>query len=160
MSKIQLKLPTNITFVYKPTRPKRSTNSKPISRLLYCTAAQDENGKWWAMVNTKGLSGYKDFTKLEFSEDSYSLKKRIDVFSTTKDEHNHYVHYIRTEPDAVTSAEHIEGLSPFCINNVYSGYVMNNNGVKEFKMLKYICDLKMGKEYLDKINKDKHESNN
>ena len=138
----KLKVPSNISFNFKPVlRPKNTSNSKVLSRMLYAIM-EPKNDSWCAVINTKGLTGYADTTILPVTESSLSCKKKIHLFSTSKDEHNHYVHYIKTETDALRSSERIEGLCPLCIEEIYGGYIVMHDGTKMFKVVSYKGNIK------------------
>lgn len=133
----KLKVPSNISFNFKPVlRPKNTSNTKVLTKMLYAIM-EPKDDSWCAVINTKGLTGYADTTILPVTESSLSCKKKIHLFSTTKDEHNHYVHYIRTDNDALRSSERIEGMCPLCIGEVYGGYIITQNGNKMFKVVSY-----------------------
>lgn len=133
----KLKVPSNISFNFKPVlRPKNTSNTKVLSRMLYATM-EPKDDTWRAVINTKGLTGYADNTILPVTESSLNCKKKIHLFSTFKDEHNHYVHYIKTETDALRSSERIEGLCPLCVGEIYGGYIVMQDGNKMFKVVSY-----------------------
>lgn len=160
MSETKLKLPTlNVTFNFRPTlRPKNTANNKVLSKMLYAFMENRKDG-WHAVINTKGLVGYADNTILPVTESSLSCKNKINVFSTQKDEHNRYVHYIRSEIEAIRSSEHIEGLCPLCVNEVYGGYIVLQEGVKRFKVVSYKGNIlnEDCKLLLNKVNEDINE---
>lgn len=134
-----IKVPT-AGFTFKPAKIKQkhiSSTHKPLTKILYCLASKTEDGKWEAIVNTKGIEGYKDVTILPFTDKSFELKSRIDVFYHEKDKYGHWVRVIRTIPQSEESPGNPETYCTLCDNCVFTGHIVNVNGVKMFDMSVY-----------------------
>lgn len=128
-------------FSFKLAMPKvnkESKSKKAISTMLYCLSVQDENGVWKAKVNTKYLENYPDFIICNFTEKSHSLKGKTNLFYTKKDKHGHWVRRILTEVEALVFEGSPLTYSPFCVNNIYCGYLMKVNGELQFDMVTYV----------------------
>ncbi len=131
-----LKLP-NVGFTFKPAevKPKRIPSThKPLTKILYCLAKKDNNGEWKAYINTKGIPDYKDLTILPFTEKSFELKGRNEVFRVSKDKYNHYVKVIRTDVEAEFYPGNKEDYCTLCENHVYSGHIVKVDGITQFDM--------------------------
>lgn len=146
---------------FKPviSKTKHTESSyKEITKILYCLAKRNDKGEWEAHVNTKGLDGYENITILPFTEKSFDLKGRYDVFRTKKDKHNHWVRIIRDYNETLTSLSDVQGLTTLCENCVFSGYIVKVNGIKQFNMSIYQGTFKQCGELLNKNNKIENEN--
>ena len=134
-----LRVPTN-GFTFKPAviKPKRiPTSHKPLTKILYCLATKDENNQWIAKINTKGIEDYEEVTILPFTEKSFELKGRTDVFYHQKDKYGHWVRIIRTIPQAEDSPGNPQTYCTLCENCVFSGHIVKVNGITQFDMSLY-----------------------
>ena len=125
-------------FTIKPTalKPKRKSNShKHLTRLLYCIAKNTDEG-WRAYINTRGLEGFEDTTILEFTEKSFDLRGRKEVFLKHKDKTNHWVRIIRSH-DTDISPGSSEAFISLCDGDCFSGYIVKHDGVMLFDMKCY-----------------------
>lgn len=152
-----LRLP-NAGFTFKPivAKPKRTPNThKPLSKILYCVARKNENNEWEAHINTKGIEGYEDTTVLPFTEKSFELKGRNDVFRINKDKYGHIVRVIRSDVDAEFYPGNKEGLCTLCEGCVFSGHIVKVDGNFQFDMSLYQGTFKQCDELLTMTNKIK-----
>ena len=134
-----LRVPTN-GFTFKPVviKPKKITSShKPLTKILYCLATKDENNQWIAKINTKGIEGYEELTILPFTEKSFELKGRNNVFRTKKDKTGHWVRVIRTDVEAEFYPGNIQDYCTLCENCVFSGHIVKVDGITQFDMSVY-----------------------
>ena len=126
-------------FTIKPSaiKPKRTISAhKPLTKILYCLAIKTEKG-WKALINTKGVEGYQDITVLDFTEKSFELKGRTDVFYHEKDKTGHYIRVMRDKMTAYLSPGCSELYCALCNNSCFSGYIVKVNNVLHFDMLAY-----------------------
>lgn len=152
-----LKLPT-AGFTFKPAviKPKRIPSThKPLTKILYCLAKKDDNGEWKAYINTKGIPEYKDVTILSFTEKSFELKGRNEVFRVSKDKYGHYVRVIRTDTEADLYPGNKESYCTLCENCVFSGHIVNVDGIAQFDMSVYQGTSKQCDALLTMTNKIK-----
>lgn len=159
-SGIKLRFPDfNFTFkVAKPKRESKSSGHKHLTRKLYCKAVKDEQGNWLAIVNTLDLDGFSSKTTMPFTEKSFELVDRIDVFYHNPDKNGRYTRIIRTAIDAKMSPGNKETYCTLCPNCVFSGYIVKVDGMQRFDMSNYIGTAKQYGELLIKSNKPKDKN--
>lgn len=146
-----LKVPS-AGFTFKPVvpKPKRNVNShKPLTRILYCIAKETEEG-WKAHINTKGLEGYQDVTILDFTERSFELKGVNIVFRKEK---GITIQCIRTDMEAMAAPGNRVTYCTLCNNCIYSGHIVNINGVLQFDMSVYKGTRRQCEDLLTMSNK-------
>lgn len=137
--KVHLNFPTN-GFTFKPVviKPKSIPNDyKPLTKLLYCVAHKNKENNWEAHINTKNIEGYEDVTILPFSEKSFELLNRNNVFYHIKDKDNHWTRIIRTDVEARVSPGNVETYCTLCENCIFSGHIVKINGIRQFNMSSY-----------------------
>lgn len=131
-------------FSIKPSalKPKRapSDNNKYLTKILYCVAVKDGN-LWKAHINTKGVEGYEDLTILPFTEKSFNLKGRTDIFYLEKDKYNHYIHIMRNSFDAHINPGCSDLYCTLAENSVFSGHIVKIDGILQFDMSSYKGEL-------------------
>lgn len=157
MGTVKLKVPA-AGFTFKPItiKPKKVNSSyKPLTQILYAVAYKNENGEWEAHVNTRGLRNYQDVTILPFTEKSFDLKGRNDVFRVNKDEKGYNVRIIRDDLTAEYHPGDNKYLCSICENQVFSGHIVIIDGIKQFDMSVYQGPRKHCPELLNKLNKEK-----
>lgn len=123
-----------------PSNTSSSTN-KQITRILYCTACKNEEGIWFAHINTRGIEGYEEVTILPFTEKSFDLKGRTDVFYREKDKYNHYIHVLRNSFLAELNPGSTELYCTLAENSIFSGYIVKIDGILQFDMSSYKGEL-------------------
>lgn len=154
-----LKVPT-AGFTFKPAvvKQKRIPSSyKPLTKILYCIAHKDDNGEWKAYVDTKGIEGYKDLTILPFTDKSFELRKRINVFYHKKDKNNCWTRIIRTDVEAEFYPGNPETYCTLCENCVFSGHIVRLDGKLQFDMSVYQGTLKERDFLLSEQNRIIHD---
>lgn len=152
------KLPS-IGFTIKPSviKPKKVYNThKRLTKVLYCLARKTENG-WKAEVNTKGLEGYQDKTILDFTETSFDLHGRTDVFYHVKDKYNHWIRVIRDRFLSEVNPGISELYCTLCDGSIFSGHIVKVNNVLQFDMLSYKGGLS---EYEHLLTRNNNKENN
>ena len=144
-------------FTFKAVvKAKKEPAPKHLSKILYCLAKHNDKGEWEAHINTKGYKNYNDLTILPFTDKSFNLKGRIDVFRTKKDNKNHWVRIIRNYNESLTN-DYIPGLTSLCENCVFSGHIVRVNGVLKFDMSVYQGTLKQCTNLLTESNKQEED---
>lgn len=132
---------STLGFTIKPSVIKKDkkvcSTHKPLTRVLYCLARKKDDGGWEAHINTKGLDNFQDVTILPFTEDSFELKGRVDVFYHNKDRYNHYIHVIRDKFLSQINPGVTELYCTLCDGEIFSGYIVKVNGILMFNMLSY-----------------------
>lgn len=140
-------------FSIKPAafKPKKErTPKKQVVRVLYCIARK-EDGVWKAHINTKGIENYKDVTILDFTPKSLKLKGKVNIFSKEKDKTNHYVRIIRNLMDTFIYEGNDEEYCSLCENRVFSGHIVNIDGVSYFDMKEYQGNLSQCKALVSSV---------
>lgn len=148
---IKLNLP-NLNISIKPAKtakPRTAVKAKILTKLTYAVAYKDENGEWFAKVNTKGIEGYKDKVCCEFTEESHELGDKTVVFYKNPDENGKHTKIIRTIVDAKFYPGSPVTYTPFCENQVYSGYLVKKNNCYKFDVSEYIGSFKQYGYLLD-----------
>ena len=134
------RMPSSLKFTIKPSALKKpktpSNNKKYLTKTLYCVAHNTEDG-WKAYINTRGLEGYEDLTILPFTEKSFELKGRRDVFLHHKDSTGHWVRIMRGQTDSIISPGSPEVYCTLCENDCFTGHIMKVDGVLQFDMSSY-----------------------
>ena len=134
------RMPSTLKFTIKPSALKKpkapSDNKKYLTKILYCVAHNTDNG-WRAYINTRGLEGYEDLTILPFTEKSFELKGRRDVFLHHKDSTGHWVRIMRNQTDSIISPGSPEVYCTLCENDCFTGHIMKVDGVLQFDMSSY-----------------------
>lgn len=155
MEPIKLKH-ANFEFTFVISEKPKKQKVVGLTKVLYAVSKLNEQGVFEAHINTKGIDGYDDITVIPFSSKSFDLKHRNHIFLTTKDEHNHWVHIIRTDIDALRSPSEIKGLTTLVDDGVYSGKIIRENNIKVFDMINYKGEIytEQCKNLLSKTNKD------
>lgn len=131
-----------LKFTIKPAalKPKKdptvSNNKKYLTKILYCIAHNTDNG-WKAYINTRGLEGYEDLTILPFTEKSFELKGRRDVFLHHKDSTGHWVRIMRNQIDSIISPGSPEVYCTLCENDCFTGHIIKIDGILQFDMSNY-----------------------
>ena len=93
---------------------------------------QDNDGIFKIAINMQKDSVNPDLLILEFTERSYDLTGKTNVFSRTLDERGRRVRIIRNELIARFMPGLTEQYIPFAPNWIVKGYIVNDNGIKKF----------------------------
>ena len=127
-------------FKFKPVVVKKQ-NNKPktnkISKLVYCVCLEETPNNFIACVNIPSELEFPDTLNMPFTEDSYTLKGKTNVFMKKLVKNKH----IRICRDKI-SATHAPGLeeiyTPFRDKYVYSGYIVNFGTHLEFMVNEFV----------------------
>lgn len=115
-------------------KPKTNVSKHTYRIKTYCICSEVEPNKFKAFVNIPSKLEYPDTLCIDFTENSYNLKGKLEVYTTHKDKRGNSMCIIRTETDSI----HFPGLpsqyTPFKNNYVYSGYVINVRGKLQFEI--------------------------
>ena len=117
-------------------KPKRNKTSDGIKRTTNKIAKgkvfQDEAGTFKVSINMENDPFYPDLRVLEFTERSYDLTDKTNVFSRTVDKNGRRIRFIRNEINAKYMPGLPEQYIPFAPNWIVRGYVVNDNGTIKF----------------------------
>ena len=119
--------------VPKPKRNKTFNGVKrTTNKIVKGKVFQDEDGTFKVSINMENDPFHPDLRVLEFTERSYDLTGKTNVFSRTVDKHGRRTRFIRSE----INAKHMPGLPeqyiPFAPNWIVRGYIVNDNGTIKF----------------------------
>lgn len=130
----------NIKFTFKPVEIKkpRISNNKKVSMLLYCVAKKDKNDNWIAKINTKGLENYNDTTILPFSEKSFDLRGKNNVWYRKLDRRGHVVRCVRSDVEAFMSPGNSKDYISLRENAVFTGHIVKHEGNLYFNIKDYV----------------------
>ena len=117
-------------------KPKRNKTSDGIKRtnnkITKGKVFQDEDGTFKVAIDMQNDETHPDLRVLEFTERSYDLTGKTNVFSRTVDKHGRRACFIRN----ATNAKFMPGLPeqyiPFAPNWIVRGYIVNDNGLTKF----------------------------
>ena len=130
MVKLQL-LGLRVTF----PKPKKKRNSDGIARTGKITQGkvfQDEDGNYKVAINMKNDQHFPDLLIIEFTERSYDLTGRVNVFSRTIDSKGRRTRFIRNPVNAKYMPGLPEQYIPFAPNWLVKGYIVRDNGTLKF----------------------------
>lgn len=117
-------------------KPKRNRTSDGIKRttnkIIKGKVFQDDDGIFKVAINMQNDPIHPDLRVLEFTEQSYNLTSKTNVFSRTVDKNGRRTRFIRNE----TNAKYMPGLPeqyiPFAPNWIVRGYIVKDNGITKF----------------------------
>lgn len=117
-------------------KPKRKRNTDGVSRtsnkIIRGKVFQDKDGTYKVTVNMETNPLHPDVKIFDFTEHSYDLTGKTDVFSRTVDNKGRRIRFIRSK----INAKHMPGLPeqyiPFAPNWIVRGYIVNDNGITKF----------------------------
>ena len=119
--------------VPKPKRNKTSDGVKRTSnKITKGKVFQDEDGTFKVAINMQNDETHPDLRVLEFTERSYDLTGKTNVFSRTVDKHGRRTRFIRNSVDAKFMPGLPEQYIPFAPNWIVRGYIVNDNGTMKF----------------------------
>ena len=117
-------------------KPKRSKTSDGIVRtgkkITRGKVFQDEDGTYKVAIDMKNDQHFPDLRILEFTERSYDLVGRTNVFSRNVDEKGRRTRFIRNPLIAKYFPGLPEQYIPFAPNWIVKGYIVTDNGIKKF----------------------------
>ena len=125
-----------IPFKVAVPKTKRNKTSDGIKRvtnkIVKGKVFQDENGVYKVAIKMQENTANPDLLILEFTEKSYDLTGKTNVFSRTVDKKGRRTRYIRNEFDARFMPGLPERYIPFAPNWIVRGYIVKDNGVTKF----------------------------
>lgn len=128
-----LKLMPFKVAVPKPKRNKTSDGVKRTSnKITKGKVFQDEDGTFKVAINMQNDETHPDLRVLEFTERSYDLTDKTNVFSRTVDKHGRRTRFIRNPMNAKFMPGISEQYIPFAPNWTVRGYIVLDNGIKKF----------------------------
>lgn len=119
--------------VPKHKRNKTSDGIKCISnKITKGKVFQDEDGTFKVAIDMQNDKTHHDLRILEFTERSYDLTGKTNVFSRTVDSKGRHTRFIRNAMKAKFMPGLPEQYIPFAPNWIVRGYIVLDNGIKKF----------------------------
>ena len=116
--------------VPKPKRNKTSDGIKRITnKIVKGKVFQDKDGTYKVSIN---MDNDPDLLILDFTERSYDLTDKLNVFSRTVDSKGRRTRFIRNTINAKYMPGLPEQYIPFAPNWIVRGYIVKDNGIKKF----------------------------
>lgn len=106
--------------------------SKTSNKIIKGKVFQDENGTFKISIDMKNDTNYPDLLILDFTERSYNLAGKTNVFSRTVDSKGRRTRFIRNESHAKFMPGLPEQYIPFAPNWIVGGYIVRENGIMKF----------------------------
>lgn len=117
-------------------KPKRNKTSDGIKRttnkIVKGKVFQDKDGTYKVAIDMQNDTVNPDLLVLDFTERSYDLTGKINVFSRTVDSKGRRTRFIRNPIHARFMPGLPEQYIPFAPNWIVRGYVVTDNGIKKF----------------------------
>ena len=98
----------------------------------------DEDNDYKIAISMKNDPDFPDLLVLPFTENSYNLKGRKNVFSRIKDEFGRRTRYIRSEEKAKFHYGDSNRYIPFAPNWIVKGNIIRDNGILKFDFIDLI----------------------
>lgn len=119
--------------VPKPKRNKISDGIKrTTNKIVKGKVFQDENGIYKVSINMENDPVHPDLLVLDFTERSYDLTGKTNVFSRTVDSKGRRIRFIRNLINAKFMPGLPEQYIPFAPNWIVRGYIVKDNGTMKF----------------------------
>ena len=117
-------------------KPKRNKTSDDIKRttnkIEKGKVFRDEDGTYKVSISMGNDPVHPDLLILDFTERSYDLRGKIDVFSRSVDSKGRHTRFIRNPMDAKFMPGLSEQYIPFAPNWIVRGYIVKDAGIKKF----------------------------
>lgn len=117
-------------------KPKRNKTSDGIKRttnkIVKGKVFQDEDGTYKVAIDMRNDTVNPDFLVLDFTERSYDLTGKINVFSRTVDNKGRRTRFVRNPTHAKFMPGLTEQYIPFAPNWIVRGYIVTDHGIKKF----------------------------
>lgn len=117
-------------------KPKHNKTSDGIKRttnkIVKGKVFQDENGTYKVSINMENDPVHPDLLVLDFTERSYDLTGKTNVFSRTVDSKDRRIRFIRNLINAKFMPGLPEQYIPFAPNWIVRGYIVKDNGTMKF----------------------------
>lgn len=128
-----LKLMPFKVAVPKPKRNKTSDGIKrTTNKIVKGKVFQDEDGTYKIAIAMNSDTINPDLLVLEFTERSYDLTGKANVFSRTVDSKGRRTRFIRNSMDTKFMPGLPEQYIPFAPNWTVKGYIVMDNGIRKF----------------------------
>ena len=128
-----LKLMPFKVAVPKPKRNKTSDGIKrTTNKIVKGKVFQDENGTYKVSISMENDPVHPDLLVLDFTERSYDLTGKTNVFSRTVDSKGKRIRFIRNLINAKFMPGLPEQYIPFAPNWIVRGYIVKDNGAMKF----------------------------
>ena len=125
-----------MAFKVAVPKPKRNKTSDGIKRttnkIVKGKVFQDENGTYKVSINMENDPVHPDLLVLDFTERSYDLTGKTNVFSRTVDSKGRRIRFIRNLINAKFMPGLPEQYIPFAPNWIVRGYIVKDNGTMKF----------------------------
>ena len=119
--------------VPKPKRNKASDGIKrTTNKIVKGKVFQDENGTYKVSISMENDPVHPDLLVLDFTERSYDLTGKTNVFSRTVDSRGIRTRFIRNLINAKFMPGLPEQYIPFAPNWIVRGYIVKDNGTMKF----------------------------
>ena len=132
MSKLGLSLKISIP------KKKRNNNAEGIKLVEKNKKGKvfiDEANDYKIAISMKNDPDFPDLLVLPFTENSYNLKGKKNVFTRTKDELGKRIRYIRSEEKSKYHYGDSNRYIPFAPNWIVKGNIVRDNGVLKFDFI-------------------------
>ena len=117
-------------------KPKRNRTSDGIKRTTNKIAKgkvfKDEDGTYKVSISMENDPVHPDLLILDFTERSYDLTGKTNVFSRTVDNKSRRTRFIRNPMTAKFMPGLPEQYIPFAPNWIVRGYIVRDNGIMKF----------------------------
>ena len=128
-----LKLMPFKVAVPKPKRNKTSDGIKrTTNKIVKGKVFQDEDGSYKVAIDMQNDAVNPDLLVLDFTERSYDLTGKINVFSRTVDDKGRRTRFVRNPINAKFMPGLTDQYIPFAPNWIVRGYIVIDNGTKKF----------------------------
>ena len=125
-----------MAFKVAVPKPKRNKTSDGIKRttnkIVKGKVFQDENGTYKVSISMENDPVHPDLLVLDFTERSYDLTGKTNVFSRTVDSRGIRTRFIRNLINAKFMPGLPEQYIPFAPNWIVRGYIVKDNGTMKF----------------------------
>ena len=125
-----------MAFKVAVPKPKRNKTSDGIKRttnkIVKGKVFQDENGTYKVSISMDNDPVHPDLLVFDFTERSYDLTGKTNVFSRTVDSKGRRIRFIRNLINAKFMPGLPEQYIPFAPNWIVRGYIVKDNGTMKF----------------------------
>lgn len=139
MSELKIQYPNTFSFKFSPriVKTKKESPNKVISGKLMCTVIKVDN-VWKAKIDTTSLEDFGNITILPFSEETFNLKGKNDIFSINPDEKGRYTRINKDNVDCTTTPSTSSMWTSLRENHIFSGKIIKVNNNLFFDIKEYI----------------------
>lgn len=140
MSELKIQYPNTVTFKFSPriSKVKKASSKNVISSTLICTAVKTSDDKWEAHINTKHLQDYNDVTVLPFSDETFNLKGKNDLFSKEPDKNGRYTRIILDNVDCTMTPETSSMWTTLRDRHTFKGKIIKVDNQLFFNVKEYV----------------------